>query len=217
MHYEYLDFIIKAENSAKPLSTPSEEMLSLFHEYISETDLVLDFGCGKLRYTIPLSKIAKNVVGVDSKEQIERTIKISRIPTTLIDFARQYKNIELFSQCNPKWKETTYDKIILSHVLSSIPFEDERIKVIKTLLSVMNKSSILIACTNHRMSYFKKWEQSSKVIKYNDGYLVKEPNASYFGIIGKEKLAAYFSSNGYEILKSYIIEDNSYCICKKRD
>lgn len=217
MHYEYLDLIIKAENSAKPLSTQSKEMLSLFHEYISETDFVLDFGCGKLRYTIPLSKIAKKVVGVDSKEQLERTIKISRIPTTLINYARQYENIELISQCNPKWKEFTYDKIILSHVLSSIPFEEERLRVIHSLLSVMSESSILIACTNHRMSYFKKWEQSNKVIKYNDGYLVKEPNASYFGIIGKEKLASYFSLNGYEIIKSYIIEDNSYCICKKRD
>ena len=65
------------------------------------------------------------------------------------------------------------------------------------------------------MSYFKKWEQSNKVIKYNNGYLVKEPVASYFGIIGKERLASYFESNGFETIKVFIIEDNSYCICKR--
>ncbi len=215
MHYTYNDIIIKAENSAKPLTTPSKEMLNLFSEYISDSDIVLDYGCGKLRYTIPLSKIAKNVIGVDSKEQLGRTIKISRISTTLIDYVKQFTNIELIPQCSPKWKELTYDKIILSHVLSSIPFEEERIRVINTLRNVMSDSSVLIACTNHRMSYFRKWEHSNKVIKYNDGYLVKEPVASYFGIIRKERLASYFRSNGFEIINVFIIEDNSYCICKR--
>lgn len=215
MHYKYQDIIVKSENSAKPISTPSNDMLSLLGDFIQNSDAVLDFGCGKLRYTIPLSKIAKIVIGVDSKEQLTRIINISGETTTLVEYAKQYKNVKLYTLCSPDWKDIKYDKVILSHVLSSIPFEEERIKVVKTLRDVMVENSTLLACTNHRMSYFKKWDQSDKVIKYNEGYLVKEPHTSYFGKIDKVKLAGYFESNGFEILKSFIIEDNSYCICKR--
>jgi hypothetical protein len=215
MHYKYQDIIIKSENSAKPFSTPSKTMLSLFDEFIRKSDTVLDFGCGKLRYTIPLSKLAKRVIGVDSKEQLTRVIKISGETTTLVEYAKKFKNVELHILCSPDWKNIKYDKFVLAHVLSSIPFEEERIKVVKTLRDVMVENSTLLACTNHRLSYFKKWDQSDRVIKYNNGYLVKNPHPSYFGKIDKVKLAAYFESNGFEILKSFIIEDNSYCICKR--
>jgi 2-polyprenyl-3-methyl-5-hydroxy-6-metoxy-1,4-benzoquinol methylase len=215
MHYKYQDVIVKSENSAKPISTPSKDMLSLFDDFIQNSDTVLDFGCGKLRYTIPLSKIAKRVIGVDSKEQLIRTINISGETTTLVEYAKQFKNVKLYTSDSPDWKNLKYDKVVLLHVLSSIPFEEERIIVVKTLRDVMVEDSILLACTNHRMSYFKKWDQSDKIIKYNDGYLVKEPNTSYFGKIDKVKLAGYFESNGFEILKLFVIGKNSYCICKR--
>ena len=215
MHYKYQDIVIKSENSAKPISTPSKDILLLFEEFVNKSDTVLDYGCGKLRYTVPLSRMCNKVFGVDSREQLTRTIKISGKPTTLMNYAKQFKNINLFTIDNQEWMNIKYDKIILSHVLSSIPYEEDRIQIVNTLKDIMDEKSTLLACTNHRMSYFKKWDKSDKVIKYNDGYLIKEPHPSYFGKIDKEKLAGYFKSNGYKILKSFIVEDNSYCICKR--
>ena len=61
MHYKINDIVIKSENAAKPTFTPSNDMLHLLEDNISDSDIVLDYGCGKLRYTIPLSKIAKIV------------------------------------------------------------------------------------------------------------------------------------------------------------
>ena len=217
MHYKIDDIIIKSENAAKPTFTPSKDMLYFLEQHIFKTDLVLDYGCGKLRYTIPLSKMAKTVYGVDSKEQIFRYIKIKGKKTTLSDLAKKYKNIVLQTTSNKEWQEIMYDKILLSHVLSTIPHEKDRMQIVKTLHRVMHDNSILIACTNHRMSYFKKWDTSPKVEKYNDGYFVKEPIPSYFGVINKNKLSNYFEKNAYKILQLFIKGDNTYCICKKND
>lgn len=215
MHYKINDTIVKLENAAKPTFTPSRYMLYLLEQYISKKDTVLDYGCGKLRYTIPVSKIAKSVYGVDSKEELFRSIKIKGQKTTITNFSEKYKNIYLHTTTAKSWQEIKYDKIILSHVLSAIPHEKDRIKIVKKLYKVMHENSVLIACTNHRMSYFKKWDKSPKIDKYNDGYFVKEPAPSYFGVINKAKLTNYFIKNKFEILKSYIEEDNAYCICKR--
>lgn len=215
MHYKINDILIKSENAAKPTFTPSKDMLLLLKKYIKKSDRVLDYGCGKLRYTIPISKMAKIVHGVDSDEQIYRTIMIKGKETTVSDLARKYKNIVLQTISKKEWQKLKYDKILLSHVLSAIPHEKDRYKIVYSLQEVMHMGSILIACTNHRMSYFKKWDVSPKVEKYNDGYFVKEPVPSYFGVINKEKLVGYFDQNGFEILELFIKEDNTYCICKK--
>lgn len=215
MHYKIENMIVKSENSAKPINSPSFEFIAMLQDFIDLSDTVLDFGCGKLRYTVPLSKFSNHVVGVDSKEQLTRIIQLDGKKTTLVEYSAQFANIELYSTSNKSWEKIVYNKIVLAHVLSSIPFDDERVKVIRMLLSVMNEQTKLIACTTHRMSYFKKWEQSERIIHFNNGYLVRTPNPSYFGIINKDKLAEYFESNGYEIIKTFISNDNSYCICKR--
>ena len=190
-------------------------MLTLLREFVSSTDMVLDYGCGKLRYTIPISRIAKIVYGVDSKEQLDRYFTVNGKKTTIPELSKQYKNIVLYTACQQEWKKKKYDKILLSHVLSTIPQEKARKQVVDDLNNVMKWDSILIACTNHRMSYFKKWDESSRVEKYNDGYFVKEPAPSYFGVINKNKLASYFDKNRFKIIKLFVEEDNTYCICKK--
>lgn len=215
MHYKINDTLVKSENAAKPTFTPSKDMLLLLRDYIKKTDCVLDYGCGKLRYTIPISKMAKIVHGVDSDEQIYRPIKVKGKKITISDLAKKYKNIVLQTISKKEWQKLKYDKIVLLHVLSTVPHEKDRFKIVRALYGVMHSESILIACTNHRMSYFKKWDVSPKVEKYNDGYFVKEPIASYFGVINKEKLIRYFERSGFEILQLFIKEDNTYCICKK--
>ena len=216
MHYKINDTLIKSENAAKPTFTPSKDMLFLLKKYIKKSDHVLDYGCGKLRYTIPISKMAKIVHGVDSNEQIYRPIKLRGKTISIYNLAKKYKNIVLHAISKKEWQKFKYDKILLSHVLSAVPHEKDRFKIACALHGVMHAESILIACTNHRMSYFKKWDISPRVEKYNDGYFIKEPIPSYFGIINKVKLAGYFEQSGFEILQLFIKEDNTYCICKKK-
>lgn len=214
MQYKINGTIIKSENSAKPTYSPSKDMLALLENYVSKDDELLDFGCGKLRYAIPLSTKVKKVYGVDSYEQINRHIKVNKEKTSVLEISKKFHNIILFDAAMEDWKKRKYDIILLSHVLSSIPDDDDRLNIINSLASVMHEKSILITCTNHRGSIFKKWANSPNIEKYNNGFFIKEPSPSYFGIIDKKILSSYFTDDVFEIVKLFIREDNTYCISK---
>ena len=216
MKYLVEGITIKSHNSAKPQKTASIHLLEYLEQYIDIDDIVLDFGCGKLRYSIPISKKANKVIAVDSSEQILRQIKINGQSTTVLQDSIKYKNIEVIDVNDNKWVRSDYNVILLIHVLSAIPDEEDRKKIVDKLFDIMDKECKIICCNNHRMSYFKKWENSDKVIKYNDGYLVKEPTPSYFGKIDKIKLKEYFPVEKFNIEEVKIQEDNTIFVCKKR-
>lgn len=59
MHYRINDCIIKTEYAATSTQKPNYIVLDYIKLYAPGTD-ALDYGCGKLRHTIPLCKYAKN-------------------------------------------------------------------------------------------------------------------------------------------------------------
>lgn len=85
MHYKINDGIIESELAAKSTRQPNKQVLKYINT-LSSDEVVLDYGCGKLRYTIPLSKQVKKVVAIDSLEQLSKRQIINGKMMRLLDF-----------------------------------------------------------------------------------------------------------------------------------
>ena len=121
MRYKVKGLEIRTENAAKPYGQGCRWIL----RWITQLPTVvsaLDYGCGKFRYTIPLSKRVRSVCAVDSACQINRTQMVRNVRTTLVDYAREHlKNVKVFDVSSGAWCRKKYDSIICANVLSVIP------------------------------------------------------------------------------------------------
>ncbi len=170
MHYQINDIIVKSELAAKPLSQTNKYVLKYISLLSNEYE-VLDYGCGKLRYSIPISKKVKEIVAIDSKEQVDSYKKIGDRYCRPRDCSKD--NLMVMSIDEMDWSEKRFDVVFCTNVLSAIPFEKERIKLLENAKKVMNNTGVLFISVQYRNSYFKGYNYRNDVSKYNDGWLIK--------------------------------------------
>jgi hypothetical protein len=84
MRYKVDGVTIRSENAAKPCNQKSQRVDGYLRTLSAET--LLDFGCGKLRYSDTLVKISPRVTFLDSLIQINRQQVIRGERTTVVDF-----------------------------------------------------------------------------------------------------------------------------------
>ena len=130
MHYQINDITIKSELAAKPLSQTNKYVLQYISLLSNECE-VLDYGCGKLRYSIPISKKVKGVVAIDSKEQVDSYKKIGDRYCRPRDMSDSH--LAVLSIDEMKWDKPKFDVVFCTNVLSAIPFENERLKLNRSL------------------------------------------------------------------------------------
>ena len=158
MHYKINGKILKTENAAKSVEQPSRFVLDWISELPSNSK-VLDYGCGKFRYTIPLSKRVKLVYAVDSIYQIDRKQIINQRYSDIKAYSENYlKNVKIFDVDSKGWKKEKFDFVLCSNVLSAIPFKQVRIEVLQNILKVLAKNGKLLVCNQFRNTYFKAYE-----------------------------------------------------------
>lgn len=194
MHYQINDITIKSELAAKPLSQTNKYVLQYISLLSNECE-VLDYGCGKLRYSIPISKKVKGVVAIDSKEQVDSYKKIGDRYCRPRDMSDSH--LAVLSIDEMKWDKPKFDVVFCTNVLSAIPFENERLKLLKNAKKVLKTGGTLFVSVQYRNSYFKDYSRRKDVIKYNDGWLIKKK--------AKNQYAFYA-----ELSSDYIVE-----LCKK--
>ena len=68
-----------------------------------------------------------------------------------------------------KWDKPKFDVVFCTNVLSAIPFENERLKLLKNAKKVLKTGGTLFVSVQYRNSYFKDYSRRKDVIKYNDG------------------------------------------------
>ena len=199
MHYIINDWIVKSEYAAKSQKEPNQFVL----DYISQLPIesrVLDYGCGKLRYSIPLAERVKQVVAVDSNEQLKL------LDTSSI---KSFNNLRVLSLDSPEWIDSKYDIVFCTNVLSAIPYEDERIQLLKNARAVLKPDGLLFLTVQYRNSYFSQYQYRKDAMKYNDGWLIynKSMNRySFYALLS----AVYLTNLCYMIgFKSVVV--------KKRD
>lgn len=194
MHYQINGHIIKSELAAKPLAQTNKYVL----EYISslpKQHTVLDYGCGKLRYSIPLSKRVKSVVAIDSSEQIDSSKKIGNNYCKPRECSNN--NLSVISLDEMNWDNDQFDIVFCTNVLSAIPFESERLKLLKRTKCVLKPSGTLFISVQYRNSYFKEYRTRRDVDRYKDGWIIKMKSKNQY---------AFYA----ELTSDYIVE-----LCKK--
>lgn len=203
MHYIVNDYIIESELAAKSTKQTNRIVLDFISNLPSNIK-VLDYGCGKLRYSIPLAKQTSKVIAIDSLFQIEKKQLIEDSYTAPKDYI--HKNLTIKCVDSNEWKNEKYDIVFCTNVLSAIPHDEDRLKIISDSRLVLNKEGFLFIAVQYRNSYFDQYNYRKDTIKYNDGWLIKRGNnkCSFYGIITSEKIINLCDEAGfnyYEITK----------------
>lgn len=177
MHYKINEFLIKSELAAKSVHQPNQYVLK-FIEQIPRNFIVLDYGCGKLRYSIPLAKRVSEVVAIDSREQILKFQIINGKKTTLEDIC--FENIQIYSIDNDIWEKKNYDLVFCTNVLSAIPYEHIRLELLKKAVSVLKKEGVIFIAVQYRNSFFSKYKTRSDAKPFGEGWLIRKNNTEAF-------------------------------------
>ncbi len=214
MHYIIEDkIIVKSENAAKSYDQPNKRVLE-FIDSITNSMVVLDYGCGKFRYTIPLSLNAKAVIAIDSKEQIERTQTINKLKTTLLKYAKEkMSNVKVFELQDDKWKKVKYDIVLCTNVLSAIPNYEMRLCVLKNIKASLNNDGKAFISVQYRNSYFNSYNSRNNTYKYYDGWIIRNNKSySFYGIIKPNEIISMCSEAGLKIINFKLLDGSIYII-----
>jgi len=217
VHYEAAGFEIRTENAAKPVSQPSTYLRDwlLSHLAVSEA---LDYGCGKLRYTGYLAKVAGFVAVVDSEIQLSRVQTIAGLQTSIREFvARRWPNVRAYNVSEFSRVAPRFELALCANVLSAIPQKGPRIEAIRVVASHLNQAGVGLFTVQSRNSYFKAWASDPKARRYGDGWLVpSDGRASFYGIITRPKLERLVSEAGMHVVKSWVHGESSYVLAAGR-
>ena len=178
---------------------------------------MLDYGCGKLRYTIPLAEKGCNVVAVDSIEQIDKIQNVNDIKTSVRKYVNNYiQNVKVYSLEDTEWINSRYKFIVCCNVLSAIPVYKERIKIFKNIKKVLDDNGRALISIQYRNSYFNKYIERKDCRRYYDGWIIESNNnPAFYGLIGLEKMIYYAKKVGLKVEKSYKKDGSAYLILKK--
>ncbi|MDO6512714.1 class I SAM-dependent methyltransferase [Neptuniibacter sp. 2_MG-2023] len=208
MRYKIKGVEIRSENAAKPSSQKS----SAVNDYIgtlSNAPLILDFGCGKLRYSDTLVSVASKVTFVDSDIQLNREQVIRGERTTVKQYVKSnYSGCKTIPYENLEKHRSKYDVITCTNVLSAIPCKKTISEVMAHISSLLKKDGFATFVNQHRSSYFKKYESGERMLH---GYLYSgSKGSSYYGILDKAAIERLLKKHGYEIIKTWIVGESTF-------
>lgn len=214
MHYKIKEYVIESELAAKSVLQPNQNVLN----YISNIPsfyTVLDYGCGKLRYTLPLSKRVKKVVAIDSAEQIKKLQVINGQRTSLSEV--KIDNVTVCALEDSKWRAESYDLVLCTNVLSAIPFESIREKVISNACSVLKETGQLYITVQYRNSYFSQYNQRQDVTRFEDGWLILKNNqrGMFYAPLTSDYIVKLCQRNGFTNFHIYNKDGSCYITAKK--
>jgi len=219
MHYRVRQRLVCAENAAKSWMQPSQYVLAWI-DALPRRSCVLDFGCGKLRYTIPLCDRVRSVCAVDSAVQVDRVQTIGGVTIT----ARQYAAsrlpaVKIYSVDETGWTRNRYDAILCCNVLSAIPLLTVRQRILKKLLAVARDGGLLLATTQYRNSYFTSFASNPRARRHLDGWLVEDPRdanrASFYGMVPVHELSRAVAKAGWHVEEALTKGESAFVVGMK--
>lgn len=208
MRYNVNEITIKSENAAKPHTQTSKAVLNYLLAK-KNIDNVLDFGCGKLRYSETLNEISSSVTYVDSRVQLTRCQVIKDQKTSVINYVNEnYKGSTVVPYEEIDSHNQRYQLITCTNVISAIPCQDTLQKVLVTINNLLDNDGMVVFVNQHRSSYFKRFLNGQKRLF---GYVYKGKRGySYYGIITPEVMIGLLEVNGFTILKSWSVGESNF-------
>lgn len=199
---------IKTENAAKPYSQKSSAVDAYLLSLRGKPS-ILDFGCGKLRYSDTLINVTSKVTFVDSTVQLDREQIIRGEKTTVRSYVKDYY-LGCQTVCYEELAghQDKYDIVTCTNVLSTIPCEKTLLEVMAHIRRLLKKNGFAVFVNQHRNSYFKKYESGEKLLY---GYLYKGTRGtSYYGIFDKALVEKMLKKNGYKVLRSWSSGESTF-------
>ncbi len=217
MHYKINEeIIIKSENAAKSAKQTNKIVM----KYISELPndyIALDYGCGKLRYTIPLCKKVKTVIAVDSKIQLSRNQVIDGEKISIISYANDISNLNVFELSENDWKKQKYDVILCCNVLSTIPNHFDRLTILENIKKMLNETGEALITVQYRNSYFKLYKSRDYAFPYYDGWIINNKGThSFYGLITPKALEELCNEASLKITNIQIHDGSTYIKVKNK-
>lgn len=151
---------------------------------------------------------------IDSNEQICRNQFICDEKTTILDYAAKHlPNLSIYELNKNDWKFKEYGFIICTNVLSAIPYENDRLSILKCIKNLLSAEGIALISVQFRNSYFKTYGVRMNAFPYEDGWIIYSGNRySFYGIINPESLHRLLSDAGLHIMHRKIIDGSVYYI-----
>lgn len=203
MRYSVKGLEVRSENAAKPASSAGRWLL----DWIANLECGyrgLDLGCGKLRYTVPLSRRISSVVAVDSQIQVDRVQTLFGAKSSVRRYATEnLPNVRVHSLNERCWRRSSYDVVLCSNVVSAIPSRKARYQLIACARESLNRRGVVMLTTQFRNSYFKKWASNPRAIRHCDGFLVRGGRGtSFYAMLDSDALVKICLRAGLSIIDS---------------
>lgn len=164
----------------------------------------LDYGCGKLRYTIPLSERCKHVWAVDSPDQLDRQQIVCGHKSSVREYGRTWlPNVTVSSVDAFKNRRVSFDVALVTNVLSAIPHRPTRVAILTEIRERLREDGIVLVANQHSNSHFRAWADNPRAERYRDGWLVtSDRGLSFYGLIDPRSVVRHCKQAGLRVLES---------------
>jgi 2-polyprenyl-3-methyl-5-hydroxy-6-metoxy-1,4-benzoquinol methylase len=214
VHYRVAGYLIRSENTAKPLSQASEFLTNWILSQGRVKDAV-DFGCGRLRYSGCLAQRCDHLTLVDSQHQIERVQQLNGTRAHIRDYALSHWSksrvltFEAFERDRRK-----YDFVLCANVLPVVPDSRMRARIIREIASHLRTDGEALFVCQFRNSYFKQLPSFPGAKRHLSGWAVLRAGdrSSYYGILPKRQLEDLIKQHGFAVRTSWLVGQSAYVL-----
>ncbi len=176
---------INSEYSAQPSIQKPNPFLRESIDYILENKIINntvskikvgDYGCGKLRHLLILEEYFKNIVLIDTKQQLERKQKLFEINnTTAKEYIKKYHNnstnISVFDTEKISAQKIKFD-IIFNICVFDVVLKATRFEIIENVRKLLKMNGIFVLIIpRNDFSIIKRCCPENR---YQDGYILNE-------------------------------------------
>jgi len=218
MHYRLQGLTIRSENAAQAPIRASRRVLEWIGGQESDAR-ILDYGCGKLRYTLPLSRRVREVLAVDSQVQLARVQKVDGHRVSLVEYAQRHLgNVRLATPESVNWERERLDAALLANVLSAVPVLAERVRILSRIRAGLRPGGELFLCTQFKNSTCDAYRQNPRAERYLDGWLVRHADgrrASFYGMLRPADLATLCHKAGMDVVREEAIDHSAYVTARR--
>ena len=207
--------VIRSENAAKSYKQKSKHVVNYLMSR-TQSENVMDFGCGKLRYSSEIISIGKSVTFVDSELQLSRKQIVRGTYCNAIEYiSTNYRNaLSLsFEDASSQKINNHFDFISCTNVLSAIPCPDYLNKVLSLIHTALRIDGEALFVNHHRCSSFSKFQAGQR---HMHGYIYASRSGfSYYGLMTNKIVIATLEPLGFEVIRSWSKEDIGFVLVRR--
>jgi 2-polyprenyl-3-methyl-5-hydroxy-6-metoxy-1,4-benzoquinol methylase len=202
---------IDSSKTAKSYLQQSSRVVELINDFDS-VEKIMDYGCGKMRYSLLLKEKCDNLTIVDSELQLTKIQMIHGERTSIKEYIKRKGNdIKALNIEETLVHQSKYDIIFCSNVLSAIPDEKSRTELLTTIRNLLKKDGKAYFITQYTNSFYCNIKNKEGVFEHLDGVVSsKRGKATYYGIIGKSKLKEMLEIHNFKINRIWNRDQSTY-------